>query len=256
MNAIERLTCHSPSVVIVLDILERFLTGDRYTYARLDGSTAQLQRQDAIDRFNAPNSDLDIFLLTTRSGGVGINLTSADTVILFDQDFNPQQDLQAISRAHRIGQTKRVQCFKLMGKDTCEEKILQTGKRKLVLDHVIIQRMEAGDDDADDVESILQFGARELFQQSEAALDANIRYTDEEIDNLLERTRADAAEAANKGEESSKKADATFAFARIWEAKSSALATIQAENVATNAEEHRGKPCNVIERALAYFLSR
>ncbi|KAL1677476.1 P-loop containing nucleoside triphosphate hydrolase protein, partial [Schizophyllum commune] len=81
-----------------------------------------------------------IFMLTTRAGGVGINLYSADTVIIYDPDFNPHQDLQAIARAHRFGQQKTCLVFKLMVKDSAEERIIQVGKKKLVLDHLIVQK--------------------------------------------------------------------------------------------------------------------
>ncbi|KAH7880203.1 P-loop containing nucleoside triphosphate hydrolase protein, partial [Lentinula edodes] len=81
-----------------------------------------------------------VYLLTTRAGGVGINLFTADTVIIFDPDFNPHQDLQAIARAHRFGQKKTCLVFKLMVKESAEERIMQIGKKKLVLDHLIVQK--------------------------------------------------------------------------------------------------------------------
>lgn len=79
-----------------------------------------MNRQKDMDKFNAPDSEYFIFLLTTRAGGVGINLATADAVILFDPDFNPQMDLQAISRSHRFGQTKRVLVFRLMMENSVE----------------------------------------------------------------------------------------------------------------------------------------
>lgn len=88
----------------MLTLIENFLAGMKFKYLRLDGDTKQLDRQRGIDDFNAPDSDIFCYLLSTRAGGVGINLTSADTVIMYDQDFNPHQDIQAIARAHRIGQ--------------------------------------------------------------------------------------------------------------------------------------------------------
>ncbi|KAI9634683.1 P-loop containing nucleoside triphosphate hydrolase protein, partial [Dioszegia hungarica] len=80
-----------------------------------------------------------VFLLTTRAGGVGINLFTADTVIIYDPDFNPHQDLQAIARAHRYGQQKPVLVFKLMVKDSVEEQIFFKGKKKMVLEHLVVQ---------------------------------------------------------------------------------------------------------------------
>lgn len=78
----------------VLDLLERFLEGMKLKFARLDGGTTQSERQEAIDLFNRKDSPLSCFILSTRAGGVGINLTTADTIVLFDQDFNPMQDMQ------------------------------------------------------------------------------------------------------------------------------------------------------------------
>ncbi|KAK7680574.1 hypothetical protein QCA50_016356 [Cerrena zonata] len=108
--------------VIALDIVEDFLIGEGAKYLRLDGNTKQADRQKDMDEFNKPNSDVFIYLLTTRAGGVGINLWSADTVIIFDPDFNPHQDLQAIARAHRYGQKKTCLVFKLMVKESAEGK--------------------------------------------------------------------------------------------------------------------------------------
>ncbi|KAG9001163.1 hypothetical protein FRB93_012245 [Tulasnella sp. JGI-2019a] len=113
---------------INLDFIEDFLAGEGYKFLRLDGDMAQVQRQRDMDRFNEKDSDVFIYILSTRAGGVGINLWSADTVIVFDPDFNPHQDLQAIARAHRMGQTKKVIVFKLMIKNAAEEKIFQVGK--------------------------------------------------------------------------------------------------------------------------------
>ena len=97
----------------MLDILEDYCLFREYSYCRIDGSTMHEDRIAAIDEYNRPGSDKFIFLLTTRAGGLGINLTSADVVVLFDSDWNPQADLQAMDRAHRIGQTKQVYVFRL-----------------------------------------------------------------------------------------------------------------------------------------------
>jgi len=95
----------------MLDVLDDYLVSRRYEYCRIDGSTSYDQRSDLIDAFNAPHSSKFIFLLSTRAGGLGINLQTADTVIIFDSDWNPQADLQAQDRAHRIGQKKQVCSF-------------------------------------------------------------------------------------------------------------------------------------------------
>lgn len=99
----------------MLDILQRFLAARGFTYERIDGTIRGQDRQAAIDRFSAPGSDRFVFLLSTRAGGVGINLTAADTVIIYDSDWNPQNDIQAQARAHRIGQTEEVKVRHALG---------------------------------------------------------------------------------------------------------------------------------------------
>uniref|UniRef100_A0A0K3CFQ2 BY PROTMAP: gi/472581396/gb/EMS19135.1/ chromatin remodeling complex subunit, Chd3 [Rhodosporidium toruloides NP11] n=1 Tax=Rhodotorula toruloides TaxID=5286 RepID=A0A0K3CFQ2_RHOTO len=191
---------------LTLNIVERFLAGLELKYLRLDGDTPQLERQRDVDKFNAPGSEYFAYLLSTRAGGVGLNITSADVVIIYDQDFNPQMDIQAISRAHRIGQTKPVRVFKLLVKGTCEEKILNAGNKKRGLEHLIIQRIDA-QDESEDMESMLQFGAKAVFDEA-AAEAAAIRYNDSDIDALLAKT----AEPVEKESDSS----ATFSHAQIW----------------------------------------
>ncbi|RLO02394.1 hypothetical protein DYB28_014357, partial [Aphanomyces astaci] len=97
---------------IMLDILEDLFHARQYSFERLDGSLLGNARQAAIDRFNDPKSDTFVFLLSTRAGGVGINLIAASIVVLYDSDWNPQNDLQAIARCHRIGQTQAVRIFR------------------------------------------------------------------------------------------------------------------------------------------------
>lgn len=105
----------------MLDILEDYLIMRGYRYARLDGSTGRARRNLQMKMFNKPESETFIFLLSTRAGGLGINLTAADTVIFYDSDLNPQVDIQAMARAHRIGQKKIVKVYRLVIKDTVEE---------------------------------------------------------------------------------------------------------------------------------------
>jgi len=104
----------------MLDVAEDFLDTLGLPWLRLDGSNSTAEKQRLIDKFNAPDSPYFAFLLSTKAGGVGINLATADTVIIMDPDFNPHQDLQAISRAHRIGQKKKVQVFHLMTQESVE----------------------------------------------------------------------------------------------------------------------------------------
>ncbi|KAF8638665.1 hypothetical protein AX17_002046 [Amanita inopinata Kibby_2008] len=124
----------------VLDILEDYCLFRGYKYCRIDGSTAHDERIIAIDEYNRPGSEKFIFLLTTRAGGLGINLTTADIVVLYDSDWNPQADLQAMDRAHRIGQTKQVYVFRLVTEDSVEERMLERAAQKLRLDQLVIQQ--------------------------------------------------------------------------------------------------------------------
>ncbi|KAK9804733.1 hypothetical protein WJX72_002805 [[Myrmecia] bisecta] len=122
----------------MLDILEAFLNLHGYTYLRLDGSTKPEQRQVLMQRFNT-NPKIFVFILSTRSGGVGMNLTGADTVIFYDSDWNPAMDAQAQDRCHRIGQTREVHIYRLISEKTIEENILQKSDQKRQLDFLAIQ---------------------------------------------------------------------------------------------------------------------
>src|ERR1700709_1715144 len=97
-------------------------------------------RKRAIDHFNAADSKDFCFILSTRAGGLGINLMTADTVILFDSDWNPQADLQAMARAYRIGQKNPVMIYRFVSKDTVEEEVLERARNKLMLEYITIQR--------------------------------------------------------------------------------------------------------------------
>lgn len=122
-----------------LDYLEDFMTETGIQYMRLDGTTKSDERQEMLNEFNAPDSPYFCFLLSTRAGGLGLNLQTADTVIIFDSDWNPQMDLQAQDRAHRIGQKKAVRVFRLISSGTVEVKILEQANKKLQIDAQVIQ---------------------------------------------------------------------------------------------------------------------
>ena len=126
----------------VLDLMSDILETEGWRFERLDGSVSGTERQRAIDRFSDKNSDSFIFILSTRAGGVGINLTAADTVIVFDPDWNPQNDVQAMARVHRIGQTKTVQIYKLCTKGTYENHMLKLANQKLGLEHAVMRTGE------------------------------------------------------------------------------------------------------------------
>jgi len=122
----------------MLDVLESFINLYGYTYMRLDGSTKPEQRQILMQRFNT-NPKIFLFILSTRSGGVGINLVGADTVIFYDSDWNPAMDQQAQDRCHRIGQTREVHIYRLVSESTIEENILKKANQKRILDDLVIQ---------------------------------------------------------------------------------------------------------------------
>ena len=193
----------------MLNIVEDFLDGLGLYYQRLDGTISSLQKQKRIDEFNAPDSQLFAFLLSTRAGGVGINLATADTVIILDPDFNPHQDIQALSRAHRIGQKKKVLVFQLTTRATAEEKIMQVGKKKMALDHVLIEQMDVEDDAGVDLESILRYGTDAIFKDDDPEDD--IRYDSALVDKLLDRSQM---EDTLPGKDNS--AESQFSFARVW----------------------------------------
>lgn len=123
--------------VMVLDILSIILRNRGVQFLRLDGSTRVDERQDLIDQFNAPDSEFECFMLSTKAGGAGINLTGASRVIVFDSGFNPQDDVQAENRCHRIGQTKDVEVFRLVTQGSVEEQIYEMGRVKLQLDREV-----------------------------------------------------------------------------------------------------------------------
>ncbi|XP_022748758.1 protein CHROMATIN REMODELING 4-like isoform X2 [Durio zibethinus] len=153
----------------LLDILEDYLTiefGPK-TYERVDGSVSVADRQTAITRFNQDKSRF-VFLLSTRSCGLGINLATADTVIIYDSDFNPHADIQAMNRAHRIGQSNRLLVYRLVVRASVEERILQLAKKKLMLDQLFVNKSGS----QKEVEDILRWGTEELFNDSSSGKDS------------------------------------------------------------------------------------
>ena len=122
-----------------MDILGEFLDLIDEPYLRIDGSTESDDRIDFLESFNAENSEYAVFLLSTRACGLGLNLWTADTVILFDSDWNPQQDLQAMARCHRIGQKREVRIFRIIADGTIEESIIDRAQKKLDLERKAIE---------------------------------------------------------------------------------------------------------------------
>ena len=189
-----------------LDLLESYCSVLReWPVCRIDGSVAQSDRQEQILSFNEPNSDVNIFLLSTRAGGQGINLAAADTVILFDSDWNPQQDLQAQDRAHRIGQTKPVIVYRLATKGTVEQTLLEKADSKRRLERLVIQKgkfknlLDGGagmnQNDVDDLRKALGEDEYELF---EAGADSSGLLSQKDLDILTDRSE-EAYARAEKG---------------------------------------------------------
>eukprot|EP00730_Choanoeca_flexa_P005475 TRINITY_DN11954_c0_g2_i1.p1 TRINITY_DN11954_c0_g2~~TRINITY_DN11954_c0_g2_i1.p1 ORF type:complete len:1049 (+),score=356.30 TRINITY_DN11954_c0_g2_i1:52-3198(+) len=180
----------------MLDILEDYCWWRKYEYCRIDGQTSHELRNEMIDDYNSPDSSKFIFMLSTRAGGLGINLATADVVILFDSDWNPQMDLQAQDRAHRIGQKKQVRVFRLITEGTVEERIVEKAEMKLRLDALVIQqgRLTQAQKNLgkEEMLSMIQFGADKIFRSSDDAI------TDEDIDAILSRGEAKTAELKEK----------------------------------------------------------
>lgn len=179
----------------VLDILEDFMVMRGYQYARIDGNTNYDDREFAIDDFNRDGSDKFCFLLSTRAGGLGINLQTADTCILYDSDWNPQQDLQAQDRCHRLGQKKPVNVFRLVSENSVEEKIVERAQQKLKLDAMVVQQGRLKDKDKvtkDEIMAAVRFGADAVFRSDESTI------TDLDIDIILERGKAKTKEMTEK----------------------------------------------------------
>lgn len=221
----------------MLTIVEDFLEDLGLEHLRLDGSLTSLERQHRIDAFNAEDSSVFAFLLSTRAGGVGINLATADTVIILDPDFNPHQDIQAISRAHRIGQKKKVLVFQLMTRASAEEKIMQIGRKKLALDHALIESMEVEEENMDDLEAVLQFGAQALFKDDDSS---DVRYDTGAVETLLDRSQVE-----NTRTDQDKTSESQFSFARVWQNDSAAMVDV------LGAPEDDQPPIGVWDQILA-----
>lgn len=176
----------------MLDILEDYLEGEGYKYERIDGTITGSLRQEAIDRFNAPGAQQFVFLLSTRAGGLGINLATADTVIIYDSDWNPHNDIQAFSRAHRIGQANKVMIYRFVTRNSVEERVTQVAKRKMMLTHLVVRPGMGGKQanfTKQELDDILRFGTEELFKEEEGKGDEAIHYDDKAVEELLDRSK-------------------------------------------------------------------
>eukprot|EP00978_Attheya_sp_CCMP212_P033461 scaffold135122_cov54-Attheya_sp.AAC.1 len=214
---------------IMLDILEDYLNARKTSFERIDGSITGAKRQRAIDRFQMADSSgknsPSVMLLSTRAGGVGellfnsalsdilflvndltsfstfdfgrkgINLTAADTVILYDSDWNPQSDIQAQARCHRIGQTKDVKVYRLLSRKTYEMQMFHKSSLKLGLDQAILNRIENGQTrnnnmmTGDEIERLLRYGAFDLFKEDKDGLSEkeSNEFVEQDLDTILAR---------------------------------------------------------------------
>ena len=200
-------------MVKMLDILGEYLRMRSYRYQRLDGTVPAPARARAMEHFQAPDSDDFCFILSTRAGGLGLNLMSADTVIIFDSDWNPQADIQAISRSHRMGQKRPVNAYRFVAQDTVEEKIQERARNKRILEYITIQ-YGYGDNEkkekekqlhkagvvtgeptnSADLSKILMQGSMAMFQQS----DNQKKLEELDIDQIL--ANAEVHDVADDGD--------------------------------------------------------
>jgi chromodomain-helicase-DNA-binding protein 7 len=162
----------------MLDLLEEYLHAKWYKYERLDGSVKASDRTASIERFNTEGQQIDVFLLSTRAGGLGINLTSAQVVIIFDSDWNPQNDVQATARAHRIGQTEEVQVYRLITARTYEAQMFERASKKLGLDQAVFSK-----DTKAEIENLLKFGAYSILEEDSSK---SQQFFESNIDEILQ----------------------------------------------------------------------
>ncbi|XP_046992487.1 ATP-dependent helicase brm-like [Schistocerca americana] len=173
----------------LMTIMEDYLGWRGFQYLRLDGTTKAEERGELLRKFNAPDSEYFVFLLSTRAGGLGLNLQSADTVIIFDSDWNPHQDLQAQDRAHRIGQKNEVRVLRLMTVNSVEERILAAARYKLNMDEKVIQ---AGMFDQKSTGSERQQFLKTILRQDEADDEEENEVPDDEtVNQMIARSEAE-----------------------------------------------------------------
>ena len=172
----------------ILDLMEDYLRWRRWNFVRLDGATKADERGAVVDSFTNTEADNWIFLLTTRAGGVGLNLQVADTVIIFDSDWNPQMDMQAMDRAHRIGQQSEVRVYRMITNTPIEEEIFTRAKAKKTVNQIVVR--ETGEDETDRQNRLRQLLAEEIEAEGEDegdAQDAGVMSW-EDINNMLARS--------------------------------------------------------------------
>lgn len=192
-----------------LDILEDYCVARAHKYCRIDGSTGTEGREEQMEVFNKEGSEKFLFLLSTRAGGLGINLATADIVILYDSDWNPQMDLQAMDRAHRIGQKKQVHVYRFVTADTVEEKIIEKANIKLHLDAMVIQQGKLSKSQKtltkNDMVEMIRYGADRVLR-----LGATGSITEDDIDAILAKGEQKTQEMREKMKKTVTGWDLTF----------------------------------------------
>lgn len=202
-------------MVRMLDIMSDYMSLRGYLFQRLDGTIGSETRKKSIEHFNAEGSPDFAFLLSTRAGGLGINLETADTVIIFDSDWNPQNDLQAMARAHRLNSKNHVSVYRLLTKDTVEEDVLERAKRKMVLEYAVIHQMDTSGTNfapktaaqknqnfsKEELSAILKFGAQSMFKSSgnEAEEGQQKKLDEMDLDAILSNAEAHETEVDPTG---------------------------------------------------------
>jgi superfamily II DNA or RNA helicase len=223
-------------MVRCLDLIEDFLKSHSYKFERLDGNTRSNVRTAAVERFNRPQFGRFVMLLSTRAGGLGLNLTSADTVIIFDSDWNPHNDLQAQARAHRIGQTKSVAVYRLLTKKTYEMHMFHQASLKLGLDKAMLIQAKGDDGElqnggstgsgrpefsTEEIDHLLKKGAYDVFREDdEEAKD----FVESDIDAIMARSARKVDYSGSAASASSSKLSSGFS-------KASFVSTQQDEEV-------------------------
>ena len=213
----------------MLDVMEHFLNLYGYTYLRLDGSTKPEDRQKMMDRFNG-DPRFFVFILSTRAGGVGINLTGADTVIFYDSDWNPAMDAQAQDRCHRIGQTKEVHIYRLISEHTVEENILAKSRQKAHLNDMVLQ------DGNFNTEAFSSWGSNEVKTLFDKPAEPEPKSSADEDNDESEESKKEKKEAAAKAvaAKAAKEAEAAKGI-NVLEVQS-AMAEVEGEDDAAAAK--------------------
>ncbi|KVI08839.1 ATP-dependent DNA helicase DDM1 [Cynara cardunculus var. scolymus] len=186
----------------ILDIMHYYFSEKGMEVCRIDGNVKLEERRRQIQEFNDMNSNYRIFLLSTRAGGLGINLTAADTCILYDSDWNPQMDLQAMDRCHRIGQTKPVHVYRLATAQSVEGRILKRAFSKLKLEHVVIGKGQFQQEKTTGTEVLEEEDMLALLRDSENPEDKMIQtdISDDDLERVLDRSDLIAAGPAKEAD--------------------------------------------------------